>query len=72
MNNNTKIENYKKRKVLLVLIVIFGLLTLGFSIFSLITKFTFLPALGCFVVEFILSKLRDRIKLKEEDPDLKN
>ena len=72
MNNNTKIENYKKRKVLLVLIIIFGLLTLGFSIFSLITKFTFLPALGCFVVEFILSKVRDRIKLKEEDPDSKN
>ena len=42
MTNDQKISNLKKRKVLLVLIIIFGLLTLGFSIFSLITKFTFM------------------------------
>ena len=72
MNNNQKIENYKKRKVLLVLIVIFGLLTLGLSIFSLITKFTFIPALVCFIVEYILSKVREKIKLKEEVPGSKN
>ena len=72
MTNDKKIENLKKRRVLLILIVIFGLLTLGFSIFSLITKFTFLPALGCFVVEAILSKQREKIKFKEEALDSKN
>ncbi len=72
MTNDKKIENLKKRRVLLILIVIFGLLTLVFSIFSLITKFTFLPALGCFIVEYILSKVRDKIKIKEEVPDSKN
>ena len=72
MTNDQKLLNLKKRRVLLILIVVFGLLTLGFSIFSLITKFTFIPALICFMVEFILSKIREKVKLKEEDLDLKN
>ena len=72
MTNDQKISNLKKRKVLLVLIIIFGLLTLGLSIFSLITKFTFLPALGCFIVEYVLSKVREKTKIKEEVSDHKN
>ena len=72
MTNNEKIYNLKKRRVLLALIITFGLLTLGFSIFSLITNFTFLPALGCFIVEYVLTKIREKVKIKEEDPDHKN
>ena len=72
MTNDTKIQNLKKRRVLLILIVIFGLLTFGLSVYSLITKFTFIPALICFIVEFVLSKIREKIKLKEEAPDSKN
>lgn len=72
MTNDKKIENLKKRRVLLILIVIFGLLTLVFSIFSLITKFTFLPALACFIIEAFLSKAREKTILKEEVSDLKS
>lgn len=72
MTNEEKIKRLKIRKILLVLIIIFGLLTLGLSIYSLITKFTFVPALISFIVEYILSKVRDKYKLKEEDSDLKN
>ena len=72
MINAEKIKRLKIRKILLVLIIIFGLLTLGLSIYSLITKFTFIPALISFIIEYILSKVRDKYKLKEEDSDLKN
>lgn len=72
MTNAEKIKRLKIRKILLVLIIIFGLLTLGLSIYSLITKFTFIPALISFIIEYILSKVRDKYKLKEEDSDLKN
>ena len=72
MTNDEKVKNLKKRQVLLILIIIFGLLTLIFSILSIIFKFTFIPALIFFIIEYILSKVREKIKIKEVASDLEN
>ena len=72
MTNDEIVENRKKRQIYLVLIIIFGLLTLGLAIFSLITKFSPIPALISFLIEAIISKKRDKLRIKKEDLDLKN
>lgn len=64
MTNQEKEKAYKKRQILRILIIIFGLATLVLSIWSLVDKVTPIPALICFVIEAILSKCRDNIKLK--------
>jgi len=64
MTNQEKEKAYKKRQVLRILIIIFGLATLVLSIWSLVDKVTPIPALICFIIEAILSKCRDNIKLK--------
>ena len=64
MTNDEKDKAYKKRQVLRVLIIVFGLATLVLSIWSLVDKVTPIPALICFIIEAILSKYRDSIKLK--------
>ena len=64
MTNEEKVGNYKKRKVLRILIIIFGLATLVLSIWSLVDKVTPIPALICFIIEAILSKYRDKLSIK--------
>ncbi len=64
MTNQEKEKAYKKRQILRILIIIFGLATLVLSIWSLVDKVTPIPALICFIIEAILSKCRDNIKLK--------
>ncbi len=64
MTNQEKEKAYKKRQILRILIIIFGLATLVLSIWSLVDKVTPIPALICFLIEAILSKCRDNIKLK--------
>lgn len=64
MTNQEKEKAYKKRQILRILIIIFGLATLVLSIWSLVDKITPIPALICFLIEAILSKCRDNIKLK--------
>ena len=64
MTNQEKEKAYKKRQILRILIIIFGLATLVLSIWSLVDKVTPIPALICFIIEAILSKYRDSIKIK--------
>lgn len=64
MTNQEKEKAYKKRQILRILIIVFGLATLVLSIWSLVDKVTPIPALICFLIEAILSKCRDNIKLK--------
>lgn len=64
MTNSEKEKAYKKRQILRMLIIIFGLATLVLSIWSLVDKVTPIPALICFLIEAALSKYRDSIKLK--------
>jgi len=64
MTNDEKDKAYKKRQILRILIIVFGLATLVLSIWSLVDKVTPIPALICFLIEAILSKCRDNIKLK--------
>ena len=64
MTNDEKDKAYKKRQVLRALIIVFGLATLVLSIWSLVDKVTPIPALICFIIEAILSKYRDSIKIK--------
>lgn len=63
MTNDEKIENVKKRKILKVFIIIFGLLTVFFAILSLVINFNVLACILTFLVEALLSR-----KFKSLDP----
>ena len=63
-DNDEIVKNMKKRQIVIILIIIFALLTVGFSIYSLITNFTFIPALIAFIIEAILSKYLNKLREK--------
>ncbi len=74
-NNDIKIKKLKQRKILQVLIIVFGVITLLAAVYSLVFRNSFIPtaiALVAFLIEAILTKIRNSIKLKEEDLDSKN
>lgn len=72
ISNDEKIKRVKQRKILKYFIIFFGLLTLVLSIHSLATKFTPIFALLSFLVEAILSKIRNDLDPKVVDLDSKN
>lgn len=72
LDNDVKIKRVKQRKILKVFIIIFGFLTLLLAIHSLVTKFTPIFAIISFLMEAILSNIRNKLDFKEEELDLKN
>lgn len=72
MNNIEKVKIMQKRRILYYLIIFFGILTLILASVSLVNKFTPIPAIITFVVEFILTKYREKLDPKAEALDHKN
>lgn len=72
ISNDEKIKRVKQRKILKVFIIFFGLLTLVLSIHSLATGFTPIFALISFLIEAILSSIRNKLDPKVINPDSKN
>ena len=72
LTNDEKIERVKQRKVLKWLIIIFGLITLGLAIYSLVAESSPVYAIISFIIEFGLSKYREKLDPKEEVLDSKN
>lgn len=64
LTNEEIVKRVKIRKVLKYLIIFFGLLTLGLAIYSLVTEFTPIPALIAFIVEYALTKYRNKLDPK--------
>lgn len=65
INNDEKFKIYKTRKLLRISIIIFTLLTIVFSILTLIVKLNPIPAVICFIIEVIMTKYRDKIDYKK-------
>ena len=66
LSNDEKALRYKKRKVLLYLIIVFGLATIVLSVLSIIIKISPVFALISFVIEAVLSKYREKLAFKEK------
>lgn len=65
INNDEKFKIYKTRKLLRISIIIFTLLTVVFSLLTLIVKLNPIPAVICFIIEVIMTKYRDKIDYKK-------
>lgn len=65
LTNDEKIKRVKTRKILRVLIIVFGLLTLVLAIYSLFFDFSPIPALISFIIEALLSNYRNKLNPKE-------
>lgn len=65
ITNDEKLKRLKIRKLLWYGIIVFGLLTILLSLFSLFRNWSPLYAVVCFVIEVILSKWRNSI-----DPEI--
>lgn len=72
ISNDEKIKIVKKRKLLKVLIIIFGLATLVLAMFSLFDKLSPIYAIITFIVEALLSNYRNKLDPKVVSSDLKN
>lgn len=72
ISNDEKLKRVKQRKILKVFIIVFGLLTLVLSIYSLVANFTPLPAIVSFLIEAILSNYRNKLDPKVVNLDQKN
>ena len=75
MTNDEKIARAKKRKILLSLIIVFGISTLVFAMLSLTYRDNpvfLILALISFLIEAILSNYRNKLDPKEVKPGSKN
>ena len=61
-NNDEKIRIMKMRKLLLNLIIVFGVLTIVLAICSLVFKISPIYAIVCFVIEVSLGKYRNKLE----------
>ena len=64
ISNEQNLKNYKKRKILWWLIIIFGVLTIILSFLSLLIKLGVGYALIAFIIMTLLTKKRNSIELK--------
>ena len=75
MTNDQKIKIMKKRKILLSLIIVFGVLTLVLALLSLTERSNplfLILAIISFLIETILSNCRNKLNSKEVKSDSKN
>lgn len=63
ISNDEKIRRLKVRKILWYLIIIFGILTVVLSVCSLVFKINPIYGLICFILEALLTKYRNSIKI---------
>lgn len=66
-NNDELLDNYKKRKVLRIFIILFGLLTIVLSILALTIKLGAGYALIAFIIMSILTRKRNSIEYNKKD-----
>ena len=63
IDNDINLKNYKKRKILRIFIIIFGILTITLSILSLTIKLGAGYALLAFIAMSILTRIRNNTSL---------
>lgn len=64
LTNEKKLNNYKKRKILRIIIIISSLTTIVLSILSLIIKLNIIYALLGFIITTVLTKYRNSLEIK--------
>lgn len=64
LTNDQNIKNLKTRKILRILTIIFGILTIALAILSLTVKLGFGYSLVAFIIMTILTKKRESIPIK--------
>ncbi len=65
LTNEEKEKRYKKRKILRIVIIILGLLTMLFAIDYLARRevLSIILSLSCLIIETIVSKYRDSLSI---------
>ena len=66
MNNDININNYKKRKILKYIIIVLCLSMIILSILCLILNISLIYPLILLVIEIILNKYRDSLKVNKK------
>lgn len=64
LTNEKKLNNYKKSKILRIIIIISSLTTIVLSILSLIIKLNIIYALLGFIITTVLTKYRNSLEIK--------
>ena len=70
IDNDINLKNYKKRKILRIFIIIFGILTIFLSVLSLTIKLGAGYALLAFVVMSILTRIRNNTLLVNNEHNI--
>lgn len=71
LSNDENIKNLKKRKILRIAIIVFCILTIAFSVLTLVIKTNVIIPIVTFIIAKILIKIRDNTEINKKD-DLKD
>lgn len=71
LSNDENIKNLKKRKILRIAIIVFCILTIAFSVLTLVIKTSVIIPIVTFIIAKILIKIRDNTEINKKD-DLKD
>lgn len=66
IDDNQKIENYRKREILRLVIMIMSILTIVLAILSLTIKLGFGYAIISYIITHVLISMRNKLEIKEE------
>ena len=66
LSNDEKTSRYKKRKILLALMVIFWIATLVLAILSMVIHISPVFAIIAYLIEAILSKYREKLSFRDK------
>lgn len=71
VDNDINLKNYKRRKILRIFIIIFGVLTLILSVLSLVVGLGVGYALLAFIVMSILTRVRNNTLIVDNNHNIK-
>ena len=72
LNDNQKLDNYNKRKILRLVIIIMSVFTIILAVLSLTIKLGFGYAVVSYIITHVLISMRNKLEIKDEETEKKD
>ena len=72
LNDNQKLDNYNKRKILRFVIMVMSVFTIILAVLSLTIKLGFGYAVVSYIITHVLISMRNKLEIKEEETEKKD
>ena len=72
LNDNQKLDNYNKRKILRLVIIIMSVFTIILAVLSLTIKLGFGYAVVSYIITHVIISMRNKLEIKDEETEKKD